>query len=580
MKNMKYFPFERNKYFYGKLLTVDDFEIEQRYMNDKRRVINRFLHGCGVVCGMRVVIVDDITISVEPGLALDFSGREIVIDTPVLKKLTMIEGFDAFMRKENENPYFYLCLDYEEREREKVHNITGAVGEAYNRYQEGYRLTISDREPALEDLSNNSFFETTKTVYSGNGIHIKQTVPKYVSVGEELEFKVIIENRGQMQPIRFTYDMQLECLEHAGSDTIEISFDEEMYDKKYRYEQTYRIKASHICEEEGWMEVIKERFRLYIGDHRVETRVVYKCSVQIVEGNVWDRIQADYYENAMEDIIRSNYQQSIYLAKIFVLRAGDSYIIDTIEEMPFSQFVYNDVLSDIANRLQWKDMQKMENIQQIPSMDKKEMRTIAQEMPDLPKISTGSVILDLGISGTKGQRFFSDEILHELGLGKVTIVLGQCETTNGEGSIVFGSQEVFEDDAPFRAELAAKTNPETGTFRIGMRLIEPTMARYVKISWTAISNPKDRTADVEEMAMFIKPENLYLKTKESYYLEVKFKGVEPMNVNWEVIEENGGTIDKNGKYTAPNVQGIYEVRATSTIYKNMKASIYVVVRDI
>lgn len=23
MKNMKYFPFERNKYFYGKLLTVD-----------------------------------------------------------------------------------------------------------------------------------------------------------------------------------------------------------------------------------------------------------------------------------------------------------------------------------------------------------------------------------------------------------------------------------------------------------------------------------------------------------------------------------------------------------------------------
>ena len=35
MKNMKYFPFERNKYFYGKLLTVDDFETEQRYMNDK-----------------------------------------------------------------------------------------------------------------------------------------------------------------------------------------------------------------------------------------------------------------------------------------------------------------------------------------------------------------------------------------------------------------------------------------------------------------------------------------------------------------------------------------------------------------
>ena len=96
MKNMKYFPFERNKYFYGKLLTVDDFETEQRYMNDKRRVLNRFLYGTGVVCGLNVVPIDDMTISVEPGLALDFSGREIVVDTPAVKKLSMIDGFDSF----------------------------------------------------------------------------------------------------------------------------------------------------------------------------------------------------------------------------------------------------------------------------------------------------------------------------------------------------------------------------------------------------------------------------------------------------------------------------------------------------
>ena len=78
MKNLKYFPFARSRYFYGKLLTVDDFETEQKYMNDKRRMVNRFLHGSGVVCGMNVVRVDDRTISVEMGLALDFAGREIV----------------------------------------------------------------------------------------------------------------------------------------------------------------------------------------------------------------------------------------------------------------------------------------------------------------------------------------------------------------------------------------------------------------------------------------------------------------------------------------------------------------------
>ena len=87
LKNLKYFNFERNKYFYGKLLNVEDFETEQRYMNDKRRLINRLIHGMGVVCGMNVIRVDEATISIEMGLALDFAGREIVIEKPDRKSV-------------------------------------------------------------------------------------------------------------------------------------------------------------------------------------------------------------------------------------------------------------------------------------------------------------------------------------------------------------------------------------------------------------------------------------------------------------------------------------------------------------
>ena len=32
---LTFFPMERNRYFYGKLLTVRDFEIEQRYDRGK-----------------------------------------------------------------------------------------------------------------------------------------------------------------------------------------------------------------------------------------------------------------------------------------------------------------------------------------------------------------------------------------------------------------------------------------------------------------------------------------------------------------------------------------------------------------
>ena len=33
MSNADFFPMERNRYFYGKLLTVRDFEIEQHYLS-------------------------------------------------------------------------------------------------------------------------------------------------------------------------------------------------------------------------------------------------------------------------------------------------------------------------------------------------------------------------------------------------------------------------------------------------------------------------------------------------------------------------------------------------------------------
>ena len=126
MKNTKYFPFERNKYFYGKLLSVDDFELEQRYGNDKRRMLNRFLQGSGVVAGLYAVRLDERTLSVEKGFALDALGREIVVDAPVICKLQLLEGYASCV-EESGKDYVYLCLDYEEEESGICH-ASGRIG--------------------------------------------------------------------------------------------------------------------------------------------------------------------------------------------------------------------------------------------------------------------------------------------------------------------------------------------------------------------------------------------------------------------------------------------------------------------
>ena len=121
MNNANLFPFERNRYFYGKLLTVRDFEVEQRYHSGKRALLNRLVHGAGVVCGLGVTASDESTLMIESGMALDYQGREIVLPEALFRKLQMLEGQETLSGKKDA----YLCLTYAEEDVEPV-NATGS----------------------------------------------------------------------------------------------------------------------------------------------------------------------------------------------------------------------------------------------------------------------------------------------------------------------------------------------------------------------------------------------------------------------------------------------------------------------
>lgn len=73
----------RNRYFYGKMLDVFHFELEQNYFNGKRWLLNRLVSGYGVVCGLNVLLSSDLkSLYVTPGLAIDKCGHEIILCKP------------------------------------------------------------------------------------------------------------------------------------------------------------------------------------------------------------------------------------------------------------------------------------------------------------------------------------------------------------------------------------------------------------------------------------------------------------------------------------------------------------------
>lgn len=75
--------FRRPLYFHGMLLDDKDFRDEQEYHAQKRRLLNRMLYGSGVVCGLLFRRIDEKTITMSCGLALDCAGHEIYVPCDV-----------------------------------------------------------------------------------------------------------------------------------------------------------------------------------------------------------------------------------------------------------------------------------------------------------------------------------------------------------------------------------------------------------------------------------------------------------------------------------------------------------------
>lgn len=579
MKNLKYFPFERSRYFYGKLLTVDDFETEQKYMNDKRRLVNRFLHGSGVVCGMNVVRVDERTISVEMGLALDFAGREIVVDAPVIRKLDMIDGYDA---SAGEDGYLYLCVEYAERETEAVHSITGAgargTGQVeHNKFAEGYRLFFTAQEPEHEGFTTANCYRDTKTVYWGNGIRIKQSLNRFITAGRETTLSVMVENMGQQQPFVFDYDVELKCLQHNGEERVHIHFDEKEYPKAGRYCMEFPLKAMDVHNAEGSARAASNSMQLTVGGKAVSAQAAGENLCKVSGGSAEQAVIDQYYRCAMEDIVRNTYQQSIYLAKIALIKAGPTYYIESVENMPFRQYVFNGTLAAAMNDIH---LTEMERLRTVGGSEGSPAQVAARCAAQMQTVASGSVILNLGIGGVEGQRFFSKEISHGLGLGPVHVNLAMAWDINDDAPILCGSPEIFNEQVgEVHGELAAKVDVTRGTFMVGLRLIAPSNARHVRIHWTALRDSKETVEMQDQRRMFIRPDVCELEVRETRYFQALFENVSDQRVRWSVREAHGGEIDSNGMYTAPNTVGVYEIVAESVAYPDLRASTYVVVRD-
>jgi hypothetical protein len=180
--------FERNNFYFGKLMTARDFTDEQGYFNEKRWMVNRLGLGWGVLCGLKVRPHkhDKRKVIVEPGLAIDQYGHEILVGQEETVELTSdhddyspdktVETLSVENSTEDsaedsvetsierlpgkppvKSYKYYISIKYEEcgvnPSAIPIDTCDGYKEECfYNRIREGYRLIVSRKKPAFESV--------------------------------------------------------------------------------------------------------------------------------------------------------------------------------------------------------------------------------------------------------------------------------------------------------------------------------------------------------------------------------------------------------------------------------------------
>lgn len=614
MNNNNYFPFERNRYFYGKMLTARDFETEQRYFNNKRRLLNRVLFGAGVICGLGVYQNDDTSFSVETGMALDYQGREIVVPTPVIRKLQMVEGYDDLEKSDQA----YLCLKYDQQNREPVNNIGASDhdSENYNKIEEGYKLYLSTDAPLLEEIYNDSGLNTVKNVYNSHGLRIAMIVPKLVTANDELTLRFIIIKGIDSQPVSFKYRFESEYFQSGNDSAIELNYSEDSSVKKDVFTVDFSLGAIGISDMMASLSNGNGTLSVKMGDISDKVTVgsteVYICS----DSDSFDRMKNTRMSTLENNLSGEN--TPIYLAKIDCLNIGTGYIIRNVTSLPFGQRMMSHTPEETGTiSTVIAEPETVPPVQSVAKSDSFLKGGVSTEVERLeywqkPQVNasynhkskklnfrfgipsteaydyaTSSGVVDIPISGAirVNARFFSHEIPHNLGVGDVSITLSVEFGDAGRRKLLFGNGEVFATKSDIktvpRIETAAVLNPETGTFKVGIRLIDYVEGHTVRVRWFAYKPTRDtaelRTKDA--VVIRITPEIQKLKPLERVRFKADVEGTENKTVIWSVHDADGGNIDENGLYQAPSAEGTYEIVARSSDDENIRSSAFVIVEE-
>lgn len=588
MRGSNYFPIERNRYYYGKLLTVRDFEMEQNYFRGKGQLNNRVMQGAGVVCGLGVAAGDSATLLIESGMALDYLGREIVLEEPLVRKLQMLEGYDGL----SGSPDAYLCLAYREEDVEPV-NAVGAGVEAsrqFNMTREGYRLFLSAERPDYRQLLEAAGEENINLLYASDALTLVLSAPAAVCAGEDFLVSALIVKNAEGPPVHFVLEGE-NAFTESGNGRITLEYRQSPAETRQVIRTQFRLRAQALSGITGQLFPAGAELNVELGSHHYKNYIRVEAPVTLCPDQTALRAFRRRQDSLERRLMGGGLP--IYLAKIELVHSTGGVFLNTVTDLPFGQVLHRDGNGSGGGREKLEVAASARTLEYWQKPDVRavysaESSTLAFDFgipsPEQYDYSVSHGVVDLELSGgiRVNARYFSEEIPHGLGAGPVDIRLSVEFAQDGGTLLLVGNCDVFKsrrmDVTPPWVETAALVYPERGTMRIGVWLHDTVPGSRIRVHYFA--QRPERGAGLlsqRKPSVRVMPEVARLSRGERLRVKAVVEGSRDKGVLWSVREADGGEIDENGIYQAPEIQGTYEIIAAASADASVQASAFVIV---
>jgi len=588
LENNQLLPFERNRYYVGKLLTSVDFAAEQMYHNNKRRFLNRLMFGPGVVCGLGVINLDDLSVMVESGVAVDGLGREIVLESSVVKKLSAIEGFEGLT-----GDRVTLCLRYREEPVHPVYSISRQEqGEEYelNRIREGYELFLRDTAEADNSPEDEDEFIGTELLYADNDFRVQLRFPRTVSCGSWIRILVLVEKLSEAD-----VSLQLRCplqtpafTVENGDHELEIALNDLRMEKGEITTREFRLCAQAQPAPDSVLMAKSDMTSIQISGatRRLDDNRIYK--VVVTELPVHELIAREVARKNLELRNLAGGEDAIPLAEFSLHRTKNAYIIEKVVEDGVKKFISTAAAEEQRRGYAWYFT--AEPVAEKTAAPAERESTAEPRNGSEPIYASGVCEVPLGSGMRRGDVVFSDEIMHGLGKGNVYVQVGVEYLDEDQRlgatakNTIYGNPELFAHERPpiSYADTAVKVMNDRGSFMVAARLTRETSYVVLLLRWIAIRLPGDDDAGILQRMTgksidAVQP-TVSLATRESHYFNVRFKNMEPCTLVYELTEKDSGTITSDGVYTAPAREGVYEIRISCADMPLISTYAYAIVK--